>query len=130
MRACPNGRSYLLRYGRSALLVFVAISCIFASRTMGQTAVTGALTGVTLDASGAVIQGVALHLINKDTDETQSATSDEEGRFHLVLLAPDRYQLEATRPGFAPRAGRTLTSRLRKRCDSNFTCRSLLLSGV
>jgi hypothetical protein len=70
------------------------------SHVSAQTSATGALTGVTLDPSGAVLPGVALHLTNKDTTETQSAISDGEGRFRFLLLSPGGYQLQARNAAF------------------------------
>ena len=80
----------------------VAIILVFTAESYGQTASTGALTGVTLDPSGVVLPSVALHLVNQDTTETQSATSDEEGRFRFLLLSPGGYELHASKTAFDP----------------------------
>jgi hypothetical protein len=72
----------------------------FPSRTNGQTPSTGALTGVTLDPTGAVLPAVVLLLTNKDTGSTTSVTSDKEGRFSFLLLSPGRYEVQANRTGF------------------------------
>ena len=66
----------------------------------GQTPSTGALTGVTLDPTGAVLPDVVVRLINTDTGSTTSVTSDKEGRFSFLLLPPGRYGLQANRTGF------------------------------
>ena len=55
-------------------IVILLASCVY-----GQTASTGALTGITLDPSGAVLPGVSIDLVNEETAETQSVRSDEEG---------------------------------------------------
>jgi len=34
---------------------------------------------------------VSIDLVNEETTETQSTTSDEEGRFGFVLLSPGTY---------------------------------------
>ena len=72
----------------------------FSSRTTGQTPATGALTGVTLNPTGAVLPAVVLLLTNKDTASTTSVTSDKEGRFSFFLLPPGGYGLQASRTGF------------------------------
>lgn len=109
MRNCANRPGYLQRRCFSALLTFGALTVAFVSHCYGQTASTGALTGVTLDPSSAAIPGVVLRLINPDTAETQSATSDDEGRFRFLLLSPARYQLQADKADFAPLRGAEIT---------------------
>jgi hypothetical protein len=84
---------------RSALLVIVTIALVFLSRVRSQTASTGALTGVALDPTGAVLTGVVVRLTNQDTGVIQSATSDKDGRFNLLLLRPGRYELQANKTG-------------------------------
>jgi hypothetical protein len=92
---------YCRGYWRWArILVALTIAMTFPSRTNSQTPSTGALTGVTLDPTGAVLPDVVVRLTNKDTGATASVTSDKEGRFSLLLLPPGRYGLQADRTGF------------------------------
>jgi hypothetical protein len=97
-----NGRGHLQRRCFSALLMTVALTVVLVSDSFGQTASTGALTGVTLDPSGVVLPGVALHLVNQNNAETQSTTSDEEGRFGFLLVSPGSYELHASKAAFDP----------------------------
>ncbi len=76
------------------------IGWALAGRILGQTASTGALTGVTLDPSGAVVPGVVVQLTKEGGGEKESATSDGNGRFGLLLLPPGRYELQASTPDF------------------------------
>jgi hypothetical protein len=99
MRNCPNGRHYLQRRCCTALLTTVTLTVIPASYSTGQTASTGALTGVTLGPAGAVVPDAVLHLVNVETGETQSATSDGEGRLIFALLPPGSFDLQPY-PGF------------------------------
>ena len=87
------------RFRWSPLLVIVTIALVFSDRVRSQTASTGALTGVALDPTGAVLAGVVVRLANQDTGAIQSATSDKDGRFNLLLLPPGRYELEASKTG-------------------------------
>jgi carboxypeptidase family protein len=82
----------------SALLVIVTIALV-SSRVRSQTASTGALAGVALDPTGAVLTGVLVRLANQDTGAIQSATSDKDGRFTFLLLPPGRYELQAGKTG-------------------------------
>ena len=83
-------------------LTVVALSLAYAGLFQGQTASTGALSGVTLDPSGAVLPGVILHLKNQDGSETKSATSDSNGRFAFFLLPPGTYEVQAGKGDFKP----------------------------
>jgi TonB family protein len=57
------------------------------------------LTGSVYDATGAVIPGVALMLENAQEEKLQ-ATTRADGRFDFPQVAPGKYVLSATLPGF------------------------------
>ena len=83
-----------------AWLGVFAIVLELVSPTLGQTASTGAVSGVALDPSGAVLPGVLVHLARKSGGESRSATSDDNGRFGFPMLPPGRYELQASTPNF------------------------------
>lgn len=85
-------------------LATIAVSLGLAGVTEAQTASTGALIGIALDASGAALQQVTICLNRHDGAESRSVRSDEEGRFVFLLLSPGLYTLEASKTQF-----RTLT---------------------
>ncbi len=93
---------WLQRRGFSALLLVMALSILFSGHLRAQSASTGALTGVTLDPSSAAIPGVKVQVIHRETAVTMSATSDEQGRFAFLLLAPGNYELQAVKAAFDP----------------------------
>jgi hypothetical protein len=97
-----NERHHLQRHCFCAFLRIVALMVVLVCCCYGQTASTGALTGVTLDPSSAALPGVVLRLINQGTGETQTSTSDEEGRFRFLLLSPASYLLHADKTAFDP----------------------------
>jgi len=68
---------------------------------VGQTTSTGALMGVTLDPSGAVLGGVTVRL-NRQNVELQSVTSDQNGRFGFLLLPSGTYEIRADKSSFKP----------------------------
>jgi hypothetical protein len=102
MCGCVHETTGLGRRGFSALLIVIALSILFAGALWAQSPSTGALTGRTLDQSGAAIPGVKIQIIGRDTDVTLSATSDEHGRFGFQLLAPGNYGLQTVKPSFDP----------------------------
>jgi Carboxypeptidase regulatory-like domain len=93
-----------IRYARSPwspfLLLALTVALLSSRKTSGQTASTGALTGLTLDPSGAVLPGVLLHLTIEGGSEARSATSDNNGQFGFYLLRPGTYEVQASRVDF------------------------------
>jgi len=71
-----------------------------AARTYSQTASTGAVIGVTLDPSGAILPAVVVHYLQPGGGEKKSVTSDENGRFGFLLLPPGKYELQASAANF------------------------------
>jgi Carboxypeptidase regulatory-like domain len=78
---------------------FVAIAFGSNSVSSAQTASTGAVIGVALDPSGAVLEDAPIKLTKADTAEVRSTSSDNEGRFGFLLLPPGAYRIEASKPG-------------------------------
>jgi hypothetical protein len=88
---------------RWSLPLITLIVVLLSSRsTYCQTASTGALTGVTLDPSGAVLPGVVVDVSKEGGGEKTSVISDENGRFGFPLLPPGKYELQTSRPDFEP----------------------------
>jgi hypothetical protein len=92
--------SVLVRFYRHAAWLSLATICGLSAN--GQTASTGALSGVTLGPSGAVLVGVSVRLTGDGGRETRSIVSDEEGRFAFLLLPPGTYQLQTDKADFEP----------------------------
>jgi len=82
----------------AALIAVLAIAPL----VCGQTASTGALRGVTLDPTGALLPNVGLTLVNQKTAEAVSGISDPGGQFAFLLLVPGIYKLKASKAGFEP----------------------------
>src|SRR5262245_12104396 len=61
---------------------------------------SASVVGRVTDASGAVIPGVAIRIVNLDTNIAQNGASNQAGDFTIPYLAPGRYSLEATLQGF------------------------------
>jgi hypothetical protein len=72
------------------------------SSTFGQTASTGAVSGVTLDPTGALLPGVVVDLAKQGGGERRSSTSDSTGRFEFLSLQPGKYKPQASKPDFEP----------------------------
>lgn len=72
---------------------------VFAVASFGQ-AGTGAITGIVSDTNGAVVKGATVTSINKDTNETKTTTTSDEGIYSFVLLKPGKYSVKATAASF------------------------------
>jgi len=79
----------------------LALMLSFVTLAPPQTATTGALTGVILDPSAAVLPGLLVDLYS-NAGEKKSVTTDGSGRFNFLLLPPGRYELLVTKTGFDP----------------------------
>lgn len=94
-RALPSRLSYFL--------VLISFCLVNLSPALAQQAVTSAtLGGRVEDERGAAVSGALVVAINTDTEQQQSATSDEEGRYRFLYLPVGNYQLTAEHAGFAP----------------------------
>src|SRR5688572_19226543 len=90
-----NVSSSFLRRGLSISLV-VLLSVVFA---LGQQA-RGTLRGVVKDELGGTLQGATITLIDQ-TGAVKTATTNADGSYVFTGLAPGKYSVSATAPGFA-----------------------------
>jgi hypothetical protein len=86
-------------------VVFVAIFT-FASLTLpglmssgsAQTAVTGGLSGVVADSTGAIVPNATVTIVNTTTGDTRVLTTNAEGRYVASFLKPGKFSISATAP--------------------------------
>jgi hypothetical protein len=79
-------------------LIFIILGLTAFGRT--QTSATGAVNGIVVDPSGAVVPSVSVEISNESGGVSQSTSSNEYGRFVIQLLPPGTYQLQASRTDF------------------------------
>jgi hypothetical protein len=60
----------------------------------------GTLTGRILDSSGATIAGATVKVVNANTNETNSITTDTSGVYNIPFLRPGQYTLTVSNAGF------------------------------
>ena len=89
-------------YRGACLLVLLAIFLGVPECFFGQTASSGAVTGIALDPGGALLSDVTINLAKKDGSESKFTLSDANGRFGFLLLRPGTYDLKASKNGFKP----------------------------
>ncbi len=92
---------------KSGHSVFFSLACLFtsvlvlfaATIALGQ-AGRGSINGTVTDASGAMIPGCQVTLLNKDTGAKQQTVTSAAGLYSFISLNPGVYQVTATQPGF------------------------------
>jgi hypothetical protein len=83
------------RYLLAALFIL-----IFPTMMLAQTATTS-LHGTVFDAKGAVIPGASITLNDPQNGFTQTVTTDSQGNYQFLKVAPSTYTVSATVSGFA-----------------------------
>ncbi len=63
---------------------------------------TGTLTGTVFDASGGVVPGAQVSLINAASGDTRTAVSDGAGRFVITAVQPATYSLKVVAKNYTP----------------------------
>ena len=86
----------VLRLASAAILSLLCAISVFA-----QASQTGGITGVVSDASGALVSGATIDVINESTGKSvRTATTAGDGGYSITLLTPGPYRLEITAPNF------------------------------
>src|SRR5438874_3739601 len=80
----------------------MALGLCIASRAWGQAQITsGTVQGDVLDEKGGSVAGATVEAKNLDTNFTQTDTTNTDGHFAFLSLAPGRYTLTISKQGFA-----------------------------
>jgi hypothetical protein len=102
------------------LFSLVLLAVVFPSVELaGQTAISGGLTGIVTDPSTAVLQNANLEIKDHSKGTVRSTKTDREGVYRFFFLAPDRYSITVTMPGFAA-ASRTVTIQVGQTASADF----------
>jgi hypothetical protein len=93
--------------GTLALLV---IALVMAPSLIGQSLVSGDLTGTVTDPTGAVVSGATVTLKSDATGATRTATTDGSGAYRFSLIQPGSYTVSANAQGFSNAQATTTVS--------------------
>jgi hypothetical protein len=89
-------------------VLVVLLAGILSISAVGQSLVSGDITGIITDPSGAVVPNATVTLKNNGTGQTQTSTTNSSGLYRFSLLPPGGYTVSATASGFQ-RVERTVT---------------------
>jgi hypothetical protein len=88
----------LAKYTVLLCITFAAVN-LCSSPVSAQT-IYGSVLGTVTDSSGGVIPGASVSLANIGTSENRSTTTESNGSYRFVSLAPGRYRLLVEAAGF------------------------------
>ncbi len=93
-------------FSSNAALIFtlwwVMLVCVVSAlqATAQQTVTSASLSGRVQDKSGAILRGAHVIVLNEETNQNHSATTDYDGRFRFPYLPVGRYELSIETEGF------------------------------
>ena len=82
-----------------AVIPGVVLACVFSGLAAAQS-ITGSLTGLVSDPTGAAVPSVTVRATNTATGVIAETRTSATGNYVVPNLAPGTYQLEATLTGF------------------------------
>jgi Carboxypeptidase regulatory-like domain len=116
LRSTPHASRCLLAL---ALALTAATTLAVPSPVVAQEA-RGTITGTIQDASGGVIPGATVTIVNKERETTVTVITNEVGFFQAPYLIPGIYQVNAELQGFK-KAAREVEVRIADRLEVNLT---------
>jgi len=89
-------------------VIFMALCLLFASSSWGQAqSTTGTVQGDVLDEKGGSVPGASVEAKNLDTNYIRNESTDGDGHFAFLNLAPGRYTLTIAKSGFTLSSSKT-----------------------
>lgn len=86
-------------FGRAGWM-FALVLFLMAAGSASAQLTTADIVGTVTDATGAVVPGATVTVVNLDTHETRNTTSNGTGDFQVTLLPVGRYTVTVKKPGF------------------------------
>src|SRR5499427_4427616 len=78
----------------------VLLVLLFARGSAISQTVTGTISGMVVDSSGAIMAGTTVRLVNEQTGFSRTASTNEEGRFSFAAVQPGTYTVKVEHQGF------------------------------
>ena len=109
--------------GYTRLVWLVVAIAVLSAAALGQGETTSAIVGQATDATGAVVPGATVTIINRDTGSRRSVRTDDAGRFNFPQLKPGAYAVRIQAQGFEPQEADNVFSGLGQKQTVNFILR-------
>src|SRR5438477_3941410 len=82
--------------------ILLALCVLFSASAHGQSQfTTGSIQGDVVDERGGSVPGASIEAKNLDTNLVRTETTNNDGHFQFLNLAPGRYTLTITKTGFS-----------------------------
>src|SRR5215469_830254 len=92
----------LSRFNAQLLCLGIVLALVLTtSSVFAQSTISGEVTGVVTDASGAVVPNATVTLDNKEMGTTQAVATNATGGFRFTLLRPGVYTVTVKATGFS-----------------------------
>jgi hypothetical protein len=85
---------------KSCVVAGLLVAALFVGEVSGQTASSGALSGVVIDKTNAVVPDAMVEITDVAKGATESTRTNGEGVYQFSFLRPGRYTLSVTHLGF------------------------------
>jgi len=87
------------------------LTLVFAPAVSMAQLTRGSISGTIRDAVGDAIAGAGISIVNRDTNQTRTATTDERGFYRVTALEPGSYTVRAEKSGFGSIEARDIVVR-------------------
>jgi hypothetical protein len=99
-----GNRPVVVSISKSIFVLGLFLALLLAPSVLhAQNAVTGALTGIVTDPTGAVLPGASVKIVDTATNATVTEVTNEQGRYNAALLKPSKYLITVSGSGMVSR---------------------------
>src|SRR5947208_9181972 len=85
---------------KSSVFVVLLLTAFLVGGVSGQTTTSGALAGVVIDQTNAVVPDATVEITNTAKGITRSSNTDTDGVYQFFFLTPGSYSLTVSHAGF------------------------------
>lgn len=86
-------------YSLFLFVFFIALPVLSFGQDLDKVTISGKIT----DSNGLPVAGASITAIDRDTGQSRTVTSNDEGRYRIIDLLPGRISVKAEAPGFGVR---------------------------